>query len=200
MAASGAIAAKSSAPAKAVQQANDDAPPAEITIHTGEKFALGHMAQTVIKVPCADIERDIVIGVTFTCHCYTEKFAAKKHKEEEIALKDSGGRFRVFCKIRHELSARLPDIISSLPGKKVHQTAQQRNYVYSVPLEVDGQIYEVYFMLQRHNGDGFDLRLTVESAYAVQVASPTRKRPRTIRFNVLAYKVLMNQPVKFAAR
>jgi len=196
----GAIVAEVAPPAKAVLQANDDAPFAEITIHTGEKFALGHMAQTVIKVPCSDIGREIVIGVTFTCHCYTEMYDAKKHKEEEIGLKDSGGRPRVFCKIRHELSARLPGIIGNLPGKRVYQTAQQRNYVYAVPLEIDGQIYEVYFMLQRHKGERFDLRLTVESAYAVQAASPTRKRPRAIRFNVLAYKVMMNQPVKFAAR
>src|SRR5207302_1417578 len=120
-------------PARAPLQANDDAPPHEIVIN-GEKFALGHMAQTVIHVPCQEIGREIVIGVTFTCHCYTEKFNSEKHKAEEVALYDSGGKPRVFCKVRHELSARLPEIIKSLPGKKVYQTAQQRNYVYSVPL------------------------------------------------------------------
>jgi hypothetical protein len=158
------------------------------------------MAQTVIYVPCKEIHRDISIGVTFTCHCYSEAFDPKKHKPEEMALRDSGGRPRVFCKVRHELSARLPEIIKSLPGRRVYQTAQQRNYVYSVPLDIEGQIYEVYFMLQRHRGKGFDLRLTIESAYMVETATPTRKRPQTIRFNILAYNVLRNKPVKFAPR
>jgi hypothetical protein len=55
-------------------------------------------------------------------------------------------------------------------------------------------------MLQRAAADDkVDLRLTVESAYP-NGGTNIRKRPRTIRFMVLAHKVLTNQPVRFAPR
>jgi hypothetical protein len=63
-----------------------------------------------------------------------------------------------------------------------------------------GQHYEIYFMLQRASGgETADLRLTVESAYP-NGGFNVRKRPREIRFIVLAHKVLTNQRIHFAAR
>lgn len=86
------------------------------------------------------------------------------------------------------------------PNRKVHQTAQLRNYVYVVPLEVDGKNYEIYFMLQRASGGEMaDLRLTIESAHP-NGGFNVRKRPREIRFVVLAHKVLTKQRVHFAPR
>ncbi|MGH7037380.1 MAG: hypothetical protein ACREE4_16495 [Stellaceae bacterium] len=36
-----------------------------------------------------------------------------------------------------------------LPNERVYQTAQRRHYVYIVPLAIEGQDYEVFFVLQR---------------------------------------------------
>ena len=61
--------------------------------------------------------------------------------------------------------------------------------------------YEIYFMLQRTAGnDKVDLRLTVESAYCRDGPLNLRKRPNTIRFAVLAHKVLTDQRIRFAPR
>jgi hypothetical protein len=85
-------------------------------------------------------------------------------------------------------SPRLPQIITRLPGERVHQAAQRRNYVYAVPLDIERQDYEVFFMLQRaEKVPGIDLRLTVESAYPVDTPIPRPKRPNAIRFRVLVY-------------
>ncbi len=95
----------------------------------------------------------------------------------------------------------MPDLIKALPKSKVHQTAQLRNYVYVVPMEIDDKPYEVYFMLQRAaRSEKADLRLTIESAYIDDDGSSIRKRPSSIRFMVLAHKVLSNQQIKFAPR
>jgi hypothetical protein len=95
----------------------------------------------------------------------------------------------------------LPKLIPELPNSKVHQTSQSRNYVYVVPLELGGNPYEIYFMLQRAApDDAVDLRLTVESAYRSDGPLKLRNRPNAIRFAVLAHKVLMNQPVRFRPR
>lgn len=169
-------------------------------IHDGAAVSLDHLAPLTFTCPCRDIGRDLIVGVVFLNHCYTEHFDETKHRKEQIVLYDGGSRPRVFCPIRHGLSVRLPGAVSSLPGKRVFQTPEQRNYVYAVPLELEGQVYEIFFQLQRYRAEGADLRLTVESAYPVENRSPTRRRPQAIRFNVLAYKILGNRPVRFAPR
>jgi hypothetical protein len=151
--------------------------------------------------PCEFMDRELLIDVSFANHCYTEKFVEGVHKIEQIILTEAKDRHRIFCPIRYELSHQLPALLSALPSSKVHQTSQQRNYVYVVPLEVEGKPYEIYFMLQRAApGAPADLRLTVESAYVDDDGSNFRRRPNKIRFVILAQKILANQPVKFAAR
>ncbi|PZA10696.1 hypothetical protein DNX69_15195 [Rhodopseudomonas palustris] len=91
--------------------------------------------------------------------------------------------------------------MEALPSSKVHQTSQRRNYVYVVRLELERRPYEIYFMLQRAaNNAEADLRLTVESAHLAETRSNVSRRPNSIRFVILAYKILANQPVRFAPR
>ena len=70
--------------------------------------------------------------------------------------------------------------MESLPQGKVHQTSVGRNYVYATSIESGRRIYEVYFMLQWEAQRGLDLRLTVESAYPVEVATTRPRRPNAI--------------------
>jgi hypothetical protein len=163
---------------------------------------LDHLhAEISFNCPCPEIKRDLLIRAHFTTHCYTEAFDETKHTRDQIVCSDGPDRDRVFCPIRYKLSLELPKLICDLPRWRVHQTNERRNYVYVVPLKVSNQIYEIYFMLQRASADEkADLRLTVESAYPVEVATPTPKKPGAIRFFVLAHKVLRNEPVRFAAR
>jgi len=170
-------------------------------VHEGAELSIDHLAPMTIKCPCDSIGRDLLIDVIFANHCYTEKFVEGFHEIEQIILTEAEDRHRVFCPIRYGLSYRLPDLIKALPKSKVHQTAQLRNYVYVVPLEIDDRPYEVYFMLQRAaRAAKADLRLTIESAYIDDEGSAIRKRPSSIRFMILAHKVLTNQQIKFAAR
>jgi hypothetical protein len=68
-------------------------------------------------------------------------------------------------------------------------------------LSAGDQTYDIFFMLQRMaRADGADLRLTVESAYPKGRPLVLPKRPNDIRFGVLAHKVFMRQPVRFAPR
>jgi hypothetical protein len=171
-------------------------------LHQGVAVSIGHLAPFAFPCPCDPIGRDLVIQAAFSNHCYTEKFNPSVHSREQIVLYEGGrSRPRVFCQIRHELSFQLPDLLRALPGRKVHQTPEQRNYVYVVPLPVGDQTYDIFFMLQRMaHGDGADLRLTVESAYPKGRPLVLPKRPHGIRFGVLAHKVFMRQPVRFAPR
>jgi hypothetical protein len=168
-------------------------------VHQGQDISISHLAPFELMCPCPEV-RDLKIDIDFRNHCYTEKFDNTKHERSQIVLYD-GPHPRVFCPVRHGLSYKLPAIIKDLPTQRVHQTHERRNYVYVVPLQVDQRIYEVYFMLQRAEPNApADLRLTVESAYPVAVPHVLPKRPNAIRFVVLARKIFLNQPVRFAAR
>jgi hypothetical protein len=169
-------------------------------IYEGVRISLEHLEPITFGCPCADIHRDIRIGVTFLNHCFTEKFDRTKHSEAQIVIRDGGSRPRVFSPARYALSFRLRELVSSFPGKRVFQTAASRNYVYAAPLDIAGKTYEVFFMLQRDKAKDLDLRLTVESAYPADGRLALRNRPRAIRFNVLAFKILKGEQIRFAAR
>lgn len=170
-------------------------------IHNGHEVSLAHLEPMTIKCPCQEIKRDLLIRVAFTSHCYTEAFDAALHARDQIVLYDSPQRPRVFCENRHRLSVYLPELVAKFPSQKVQQTFVQRNYVYEAKVELEAVPYEIYFMIQRADSEkGVDLRLTVESAYPSEEVPDLRKRPRHIRFSVLAYKTLARQPIKFSAR
>jgi hypothetical protein len=170
-------------------------------VHDGREVSLAHLAPMIIHCPCTQIKRNLSIRVGFANHCYTEAFDAALHAREQIILYDSPQRPRIFSPNRHRLSVFLPQLLTELPTKKVQQTFQQRNYVYEATVELETVPYEVYFMLQRLDGEkGIDLRLTVESAYPSEGLPDLRKRPRDIRFSILAYKTLAKQPITFGAR
>ena len=110
---------------------------------------------------------------------------------------------RAFDQRRYDLSKNLPGIIRALPTIKVHQTPEQRNYLYFCALtELEDEEYLVFFSMKRaHKGQDHHLELFVESAYPARTgAPPTRKRPNAIRFAILALKVYKGEPVRFAAR
>jgi hypothetical protein len=170
-------------------------------VHNGKVLSIDHLAPMTVKCPCTQIDRDLLVDVIFANHCYTEKFIEGLHQPEQIILTEAKDRHRIFCPTRYELSHCLPDLIKALPKSKVHQTSQQRNYVYVVKLEIEDKPYEIYFMLQRADKNSkADLRLTIESSYLDEDGLNVRKRPNSIRFMVLAYKVLTNQRIRFAPR
>jgi hypothetical protein len=170
-------------------------------IYNGRPISVVHLAPRETRCPCREIGRELVISVDFRNHCYTEDFDPEKHSRDQIILYDAPDRPRVFCPVRFGLSHRLPALVDGISSQKVQQTAELRNYVYVVPMQVLGRVYEVYFMLQRATApDRADLRLTVESAYLVDMPPVLPRRPNNIRFGVLAYKTLRNERIKFAAR
>jgi hypothetical protein len=165
----------------------------------GREFSVAHLAPMTIGCPCEEVGRNIIIRVAFSNHCYTESFDPERHDPAHIIFTEHD-RSRVFCCVRHGLSFRLPGIVERLPGERVYQTNQQRNYVYAVQLEIDGQDYEVYLRLHREKMRDADLRMMIESAYPVDVPTIRPKRPNAIRFRVLAYKTLCGKQVRFAVR
>jgi hypothetical protein len=159
---------------------------------------LSHLEPFILACPTTVRESALRINVRFSNHCFSEEFREEVHAEGLVVMDRK--RKRAFDRVRYNLSRNLPQLIRQLPGAKVHQTFEQRNYVYAASVvDLEGHVYEVYFTLRRADG-GVDLHLFVESAYAVEQAAPRSKRPNAIRFKVLAAKIFKGEKVRFAPR
>lgn len=153
-------------------------------------------------MPCAcdAIGRDLVIAVAITAHAYTCAFDPDRHTRDEIVCYDRSDKPRAFDETRYRLSLGLVDHLRALPEAKVIQTPHQRNYVYSVPIDIEDQKYHIYFQIVRKREGGTDLALIVESAYPASPTVQVPRRPNNIRFRVLASKIFRGLPVRFAPR
>lgn len=165
----------------------------------GKVLDLAHLDPRVLECPMEGRETPLRIQVKYSNHCFTETFVDSEH-DPALQIMDHKTK-RAFCSIRYEHSQRLPAMVSALPGAKVHQTSELRNYVYATAIESsDGALYEMYFTLKKTKGEGADLGLSVESAYPVKTATPQLARPSAIRFKVLAKRVFEGQPIRFSPR
>ena len=165
----------------------------------GVEYSIAHLAPMQFNCPCRVLGRDLIIVADFANHRYTRNFDPVLHDHGDIVHYDNPMRPRVFCLDRYALSAHLPGIVTTLPTKKVKQTFEGRNYVFSTTVGIGATIYDIFFMLQRSSvAAGTDLRLTVESAYSP--ANARRKTAGAIRFVILAHHVYVGKRIKFSPR
>jgi hypothetical protein len=123
--------------------------------------------------------RQVEIRVGFSHHCFTDT------KVTTTATTEYAGRPkepRYFCKERYQLSAGLPGIIQSLPGRNCF-FAKQQNY-FVVDSEQADTEYRVFFDV-RNIGEANAVLLYVQSAYmASKKTAPNGKRKK-VGFRVL---------------
>jgi hypothetical protein len=186
----------------------------------GHPVSISHLAPFTFTCPCLDpsVSRPLRIRASFSNHCYTSSFDKGVHDRGDILLREPNRVARVFDAVRNQLSLQLPEIIGALPDAKVNQTPERRNFIFTKMVDVDMPgtdwpegvrtsapkvRYEVFFSLGRPDvkTPAHDLRLVVESAYpAYENRTVLPRRPSAIRFSMLATKVFLRQPLKFAAR
>lgn len=115
-------------------------------------------------------KRRLRINVKFSNHCFSHKKQENTDYPKEKELLDHGGRSRIFCPIRYQLSLALPQIVRSLnnPKCKVYETASRRNFNYSIEVDDPKGPYHLFFEVSKARGELAkmqDITLFVESAY-----------------------------------
>jgi hypothetical protein len=163
----------------------------------GTPLDLDHLEPLFLDCPTPEQSFELHINVRFSVHCFTVG-AGGDPVDPTLLIMDYKTP-RLFDQRRYDLSKNLPGIIRALPMVKVHQTPENRNYVYySTLTELAGMEYRTFFSLNKARNRKHHLELFVESAYP----SPTGTMPmrRRIRFSLLALKVYEGRPVRFAAR
>lgn len=159
-----------------------------------QTWDLSHLEPFSMEIESEMAKKTLTVHVTFSCHCFSRSHKGTDDVKETIL--DAGGRPRVFCPIRYNLSLTLASIIQRLndPKVKVKQTTARRNWVYSIVIEDPSGPYHVFFELKRAaKGKPQDLNLVVESAYQETEGEPSVLG--SIGFVLLCGKVYTNKPV-----
>lgn len=167
----------------------------------GIAIDLAHLEPLVMPCPTPGQPATCRINVRYSNHCFTEAFDPDRHDPARLVVDHK--RPRAFDPSRYELSKRLPAMIGALPGARVHQTPERRNYLYFTALsELPGTEYQMFFTVKKARADAsHHVELFVESAYSAAIGSGARvKRPNAIRFSVLALKTCRGEPIRFAPR
>lgn len=162
----------------------------------GAQFDLSHLAPTRLLCPrMGAVGPDLVITVTFSHHAYTVAVPKSPAAPNAVHVSERGDA-RLFDTTRWQQSRNhLPGMVASLPGSKVEFTAEQRNYRYALKARLtNDEEYALFLSLRRSSEADCDLRMVVESAYAIPAGSRGRP-PGEMRFGVLAMKTLRGDPI-----
>lgn len=162
----------------------------------GEKLDFSHLDPVDLTCPTLVRPDGARIKVTFSCHCYTEAYDDKAHKDRDVVL-DQGNRKRAVCPVRFEHSKLLPGLIAALPDSHVYLTPES-NYVRLAT--ADGEEYRVYFNMKPFGVEGYDLRMFVESAYQPDKPGLPASKMQKVRFKVMIDKLLKGERLKFGRR
>lgn len=102
-----------------------------------QTYDFAHLEPFKFKIASQLARRDLRVHVTFSSHCFSRGYEPQTHPEGEPIILDAAGRPRTFCVIRYRLSLGLPTVIQELnhPQAKVHETAAQRNWAYSLTIQ-----------------------------------------------------------------
>jgi len=137
--------------------------------------------------------RHYTVNVFFGLHCFTRA----PEKGEQIPACDAysdAREKRIFDADRYELSKRLPDLVQTLTTRKCFHNGDRNFFIVEIIAEKEQKLtYEVYFTLSRTSKKGV-LNLRIVSAFRRTKGGHGRKQP--IRFVILLFNVLNNQPIK----
>lgn len=166
----------------------------------GITYDLDHLDPLTLQVESTMANKVLKVGVRFSNHCFTGEYLPATHPAGFPVLLDAGKRERSFCHVRYSLSQQLPAVVQGLthPKVQVWQTAERRNWVYSMTIPNPAGAYHVFFELRRAAAADRalqDLNLVVESAYP---EDPARGGPNVLGrmgFVLLCGKVYTGKPL-----
>jgi len=159
----------------------------------GKTYGLGHLARMdlVYRRPASGPLPGVNfrVDVYFSLHCFTRRPVEEEHFDAKLIYPGVSAR-RLFDFHRYDMSKRLPEIIATLPDRKVRQTGYG-NYISVDVSNQDGSIveYDVFFKVKKVARGRLELR--VESAY-VRDAQYRSNRPsgKAIAFWVILHNTL----------
>lgn len=165
--------------------------------YRGETYSLKHLEPFTLSLESKRSKRTLKIRVIYTNHCFSKGLERNK---EDFCVGDpvfdrETTRPRIFCSERYDLSLRLEGVIRSLIGRKVRQTASERNWCYVTEVQLDDGDYHVFFELKKASDEKKrmqDLELRVESAYLLREANFLG----SMLFDLLCSKVYQNEKTR----
>lgn len=142
----------------------------------GQLVDLSHLEPFTIIIQSEKVGKPLRTAITFTNHCFSASHGDLPHPPGDEAIWD-GGKMRTFCATRYRLSHALPQVIRSLPERKVILAAHGTTWVHTLTIENPDGPYHLFLTVKRSPKEKRawqDVDVIVESAYP-----ETRNAPST---------------------
>jgi len=133
----------------------------------GKLYEFSHLAPTSHTVPLnAAGTFSSQLRVSYSIHCFTEKFNADLHQDHHRY--SHGQETRAFDVVRYDCSLQLPEIVANMARAQVYR-ARENNYTYVARIE-HAQLqhpYSLFFTLEDETEEGGEAQVSmyVQSAY-----------------------------------
>lgn len=142
----------------------------------GQKVDLSHLDPLTLTFESRKVGKVLRVAVTFSSHCFSASYGEFPHPPGDTVIRD-GKKMRTFCPTRYRLSKVLPDVIRSLPTKKVILAAHETTWVHTLTIQDPSGPYHLFLTIKRSASEKRtwqDVDVIVESAY-----HQTRGAPNT---------------------
>lgn len=133
----------------------------------GQRLDLSHLDPLTITFESRKVGKVLRVAVTFSNHCFSVSYAKAPQQPPDAVIAD-GRKMRAFCPTRYRLSRMLPELIRSLPTKKVILAAHESTWVHSLTIEDPDGPYHLFLTIKRSAREKRtwqDVDVIVESAY-----------------------------------
>ncbi len=157
----------------------------------GVTYQFSHLKPLRLEISLSQDKKVISLYITFSCHCFTEKFDSEKHFEHHKYTHKK--EIRAFDKIRYECSLQLPSIIQKMLSGKIYRTNESYTYVTEIVLDREEK-YSIFFSLEKSTKLEDSLRIFIKSAYLKPLVS--KNNAQNWRFQGLAGIILGIYPRK----
>ncbi|WP_418115810.1 heat-shock protein (plasmid) [Xanthomonas oryzae pv. oryzae] len=144
----------------------------------GQRVDLSHLDPLTITFESLKVGKALRVAVTFTNHCFSASYGEIPHPPGDAVIRDGGGggKMRTFCPTRYRLSKVLPDLIRSMPEKKVILAAHETTWVHTLTINDPSGLYHLFLTIKRSSKEKRtwqDVDVIVESAYHETRNAPT---------------------------
>lgn len=168
--------------------------------HEGRTYDLSHLHPRIFRFNRpAEGSRSaevFLVNTVFTAHCFTR--APRKAEAFDIDLVYSDGyESRLFDFRRYELSKQLPEIVATLPSRKIYHNNQRRNFFTVEMITASGERieYDVFFKMKKMSKGR--LEMIVETAFVRDPGYDSiRPHGRPIRFWIVLHNTRNNIPIR----
>lgn len=138
-------------------------------IYEGQTYKFAHLephTETFMRPAAKGQPSEIfTVDIRYSDHCFTRRPKLGENYDAKLVYPNGDKKIRLFCPKRNEMSKLLPELIRSLPDRKLQHNGTRGNFFTLDTQDLNGdQVKYIIIFSVRKSGKG-RMELLVETAY-----------------------------------